>query len=576
MNNMRYVFDLDNTLCITEKNQDNNWDYLNAKPILDRIELVNELFDNGNYIIIETARGCTSKKNWYEQTYKQLMDFGLKFNELRTGVKFNGDLFIDDKGVNSEVFFEKKHQNQFQLLDNQKIVVFSEIFVETNELRLEEYVYCINKNISNKIVEKIFLICNETTYKNNSEYFYTLIQHKLKNSHKINLVLESSSRFTFNNFIEYTKKLVPTDKVVVVCNLDIFIPETENWFKIKQDFFEKVNTDVCLALSRTEYINEILQFKDEKAWERGEFADAWCFKTPLKITEEDFPFVIPVGSAPTCDNFMFLILKKKYQQVFNWADKYVIYHHDFVRKPESVVNKEGRMILHDDVVLLDHKILKNYDESEYCISPYQDWQKTLFKLKYKMEKGALEDKFLLEEFNNFIWKYGINRIVETGTYLGWSTKILCGYGVPVDSVEINTEFYNYTVKNLNYDNLRLHNTNSIEFLKSLEIKENDKFLFFIDSHWDPEPLPLLDELEMISQKGLKPVIIIHDFFVPDENNLPKFGYDKYGEQTLCLDFIAEKLKKIYGSFEYHYNKEVDSVNSGVIFIYPIEIIDDHD
>jgi hypothetical protein len=113
-------------------------------------------------------------------------------------------------------------------------------------------------------------------------------------------------------------------------------------------------------------------------------------------------------------------------------------------------------------------------------------------------------------------------------------------------------------------------------LKSLEIKENDKFLFFIDSHWDPEPLPLLDELEMISQKGLKPVIIIHDFFVPDENNLPKFGYDKYGEQTLCLDFIAEKLKKIYGSFEYHYNKEVDSVNSGVIFIYPIEIIDDHD
>jgi hypothetical protein len=45
------------------------------------------------------------KKNWYEQTYKQLMDFGLKFNELRAGVKFNADFFIDDKGINSEDFF---------------------------------------------------------------------------------------------------------------------------------------------------------------------------------------------------------------------------------------------------------------------------------------------------------------------------------------------------------------------------------------------------------------------------------------------------------------------------------------
>ena len=33
------------------------------------------------------------------------MDFGLKFNELRAGVKFNADFFIDDKGINSEDFF---------------------------------------------------------------------------------------------------------------------------------------------------------------------------------------------------------------------------------------------------------------------------------------------------------------------------------------------------------------------------------------------------------------------------------------------------------------------------------------
>jgi hypothetical protein len=100
-----YLFDLDNTLCMTEKKEDGNWDYLNSKPIQNRIDYVNDLFDNGHKIIIETARGSVSKKNWYEETHNQLINFGLKFHELRTGVKFNFDYSIDDKGYNSEDFF---------------------------------------------------------------------------------------------------------------------------------------------------------------------------------------------------------------------------------------------------------------------------------------------------------------------------------------------------------------------------------------------------------------------------------------------------------------------------------------
>lgn len=102
---MRYVFDLDNTLCDTKKKEDGNWDYLNAKPFQDRISIVNTLFEEGHYIIIETARGCVSKKNWYEKTFNQLVNYGLKFHELRTGVKFNADFFIDDKAINSNDFF---------------------------------------------------------------------------------------------------------------------------------------------------------------------------------------------------------------------------------------------------------------------------------------------------------------------------------------------------------------------------------------------------------------------------------------------------------------------------------------
>jgi hypothetical protein len=102
---MRYVFDLDNTLCDTRKNEDGNWDYLGAKPFTDRVRKVNQLYEEGHYIMIETARGCVSGKDWYPQTYEQLISFGLKFHELRTGVKLNADFFVDDKGVNDRDFF---------------------------------------------------------------------------------------------------------------------------------------------------------------------------------------------------------------------------------------------------------------------------------------------------------------------------------------------------------------------------------------------------------------------------------------------------------------------------------------
>jgi hypothetical protein len=101
----RYVFDLDNTLCLTLKNQDGTWNYADSKPIHERINLVNDLYESGNIIIIETARGSFSKTDWYEFTFNQLKSFGLNFHQLRSGVKFSADYFIDDKAINSEDFF---------------------------------------------------------------------------------------------------------------------------------------------------------------------------------------------------------------------------------------------------------------------------------------------------------------------------------------------------------------------------------------------------------------------------------------------------------------------------------------
>ncbi len=107
---MIYVFDLDHTLCDIEKDENGNWKYFEATPYYDRIEKVNQLWEDGHTIIVETARGCNSKINHYEKTFDQLRSWGLKFHTLRTGVKYAAHYYIDDKAVNSEDFFNGKCQ----------------------------------------------------------------------------------------------------------------------------------------------------------------------------------------------------------------------------------------------------------------------------------------------------------------------------------------------------------------------------------------------------------------------------------------------------------------------------------
>ena len=100
---MIYCFDLDGTLCSHQEDTH----YENANPFMDRIEYVNKLYDEGNEIIIETARGSRLTKDidWDRITKNQLDSWGVKYHQLRTGIKIAADLYVDDKAVHSELFF---------------------------------------------------------------------------------------------------------------------------------------------------------------------------------------------------------------------------------------------------------------------------------------------------------------------------------------------------------------------------------------------------------------------------------------------------------------------------------------
>ena len=78
---MNYCFDLDGTICDTPS-KDSKPLYHEANPIPFMVEQVNRLFDEGNKIIIMTARGRGSGKNWTNWTIKQLDMWGVKYHEL--------------------------------------------------------------------------------------------------------------------------------------------------------------------------------------------------------------------------------------------------------------------------------------------------------------------------------------------------------------------------------------------------------------------------------------------------------------------------------------------------------------
>jgi hydroxymethylpyrimidine pyrophosphatase-like HAD family hydrolase len=100
---MIYCFDLDGTLCTNT-----NGDYKNAEPFLKRIKIVNELHENGNKIIIDTARGATTGIDWLELTTKQLNDWGVKYHKLYVGRKLHYDIIVDDKAINDLNFFSNE------------------------------------------------------------------------------------------------------------------------------------------------------------------------------------------------------------------------------------------------------------------------------------------------------------------------------------------------------------------------------------------------------------------------------------------------------------------------------------
>jgi len=107
---MTFVFDIDGTICTLSDGE-----YSNAEPLKERIDKINKLYDEGNTIVFHTARGMGRTNNnslmahrlFFYLTEAQLEKWGVKYHKLFMG-KPSGDLYIDDKGVKDEDYFNAR------------------------------------------------------------------------------------------------------------------------------------------------------------------------------------------------------------------------------------------------------------------------------------------------------------------------------------------------------------------------------------------------------------------------------------------------------------------------------------
>jgi hypothetical protein len=101
---MKIIVDIDQTIC--DRPEEAGGDYSKSYPLKDRIEKINALYDEGHEIHYWTARGTVTGINWYMVTFEQLKTWGCKFHTFKVG-KPDYDLFICDKAINSDTFFNK-------------------------------------------------------------------------------------------------------------------------------------------------------------------------------------------------------------------------------------------------------------------------------------------------------------------------------------------------------------------------------------------------------------------------------------------------------------------------------------
>ena len=260
-----YAFDIDGTICTNTYGK-----YKEASPHIERIKVINSLYESGETIKLFTARGTTTGINWFEFTTKQMRLWGVKYHELILG-KPEADFFIDDKGCNDNFWF---WNNELKLLKEETLISndFKNLSIALYHASIDyefqnsiNYLYSQINNKSN--LERVSII-----YDLNEEHLNLIIKEKIDQIFKKKIKVDSfllndhNTSKLFNLFFQknksnflflikpkirfsYWSKLLEKIKTHKIRN---FIIKDDNFeFNLNKEFFNYINIPKVLNNERS-------------------------------------------------------------------------------------------------------------------------------------------------------------------------------------------------------------------------------------------------------------------------------------------------------------------------------------
>jgi predicted O-methyltransferase YrrM len=127
-------------------------------------------------------------------------------------------------------------------------------------------------------------------------------------------------------------------------------------------------------------------------------------------------------------------------------------------------------------------------------------------------------------------------VIETGTFLGFTTRWLAEKGVDTYTVEVSPRFRaagRYALRDL--ENVTMIWGDSAAAMRHLAAGSRiSKPFAYLDAHWEDD-LPLNDELDCLLSTWDDALVAIDDFHVPGE---PGYGYDVYNGVPLSLEQLS--------------------------------------
>lgn len=185
------------------------------------------------------------------------------------------------------------------------------------------------------------------------------------------------------------------------------------------------------------------------------------------------------------------------------------------------------------------------------------------------------DGYLAAEVLRLARLHGCRTFFETGTCYGSTTLWAAEHFEDVWTVEVSPEYREVAVKR--FVEQAVHGKvitlegSSPEVIQGIhkDTMRLAPIIFWLDAHWRDQ-CPLIREIEAISDKGIRPVIVIHDFKVPGR---PDLGFDCFpGGEPFELSKISASLDRVYGpdGWTHHFNDRAEGAKRGVVFIEPAQ------